>query len=155
VLNEGGGTRAGALFTPALVFPVDPSMRLFHEEQFGPVIPVAKYEHVDEVVAAAKASWNGQQASLFTVDPEGSTAAKVLDALSTIVGRVNLNLQCSRSPDAFPFSGRRSSAMGTMSVSEALKYFSIETVVAYSAVSEASQAAVQGIEAKSKFLAPL
>lgn len=38
--EEGGGSLAGALFAPALVFPVDASMRLFHEEQFGPVVPV-------------------------------------------------------------------------------------------------------------------
>lgn len=46
------------------------------------------------------------------------------------MGRVNLNTQCGRSPDNVPFSGRRSSALGTMSVSEALNVFSVETVVA-------------------------
>ena len=35
--EEGGGTRKGALFIPAIVYPVTPKMRLFHEEQFGPV----------------------------------------------------------------------------------------------------------------------
>ena len=27
--------------TPAVVYPVTPAMRLWHEEQFGPLVPVA------------------------------------------------------------------------------------------------------------------
>ena len=119
------------------------------------MIPVASYEALDEVKHALRKSWNGQQAAVFTTAPDGGDAANLLDTLSTIVGRVNINVQCSRSPDVFPFSGRRSSAMGTMSVSEALKYFSVETVVAYKEDNAASAEAVKGIEAKSSFLAPV
>ena len=137
------------------MYPVTPEMRLFHEEQFGPVIPVASYGHLDQVRSALRKSWNGQQAALFTASPDGTDAAGLLDTLSTIVGRVNINVQCSRSPDVFPFSGRRSSAMGTMSVSEALKQFSVETVVAYKESDAKSVAAIKGIEAKSNFLAPV
>ena len=71
------------------------------------------------------------------------------------MGRINLNVQCSRSPDVFPFSGRRSSAMGTMSVSEALKSFSVETVIALKESNATSKAAAAGLEATSKFLAPV
>ena len=46
------------------------------------------------------------------------------------MGRVNFNAQCQRGPDTFPFTGRKSSALGTLSVSEALKMVSIEAVVA-------------------------
>ena len=45
--------------------------------------------------------------------------------------------------------------MGTMSVSEALRYFSIETVVAYRESDAISATAIKGIEAKSKFLAAI
>ena len=128
VVNDRGGDTEGQLFHPALVYPVTAAMRLFHEEQFGPVVPVATYEDLGEVVETLKHSWNGQQAALFTEDPVA--AAPLVDALSTIVGRVNVNMQCARGPDAFPFSGRRSSAMGTMSVTEALKAFSVETLIA-------------------------
>ena len=125
-------------------------MRLFHEEQFGPVLPVAAFDDVAEVHAAVRASWNGQQAALFTRDP--AAAAPLIDMLSTVVGRINLNVQCSRGPDVFPFSGRRSSAMGTMSVTEALRGFSIEVVLAYPASSEDSKAVAEGAEAASSFL---
>ena len=94
------------------------------------------------------------QAAVFTDDEDGE-AAELVDALATIVGRINVNTQCQRSPDVLPFSGRRSSAMGTMSVSEALKTFSVETVVVFKEASSASAAAVKGIEQKSSFLAAL
>lgn len=46
------------------------------------------------------------------------------------VGRVNINVQCTRSPDEFPFTGRKSSANGIISSSEVLKAFSLPVVVA-------------------------
>ena len=49
---------------------------------------------------------------------------------SKIVSRVNLNCQAQRGPDVFPFTGRRDSAEGTLSVSDALRSFSIRSLVA-------------------------
>ena len=46
------------------------------------------------------------------------------------VSRVNINAQCQRGPDTFPFTGRKDSAEGTLSVYDALRSFSIRTVVA-------------------------
>ena len=151
--DAGGGELRGALFTPAVVDGVTPAMRLFVEEQFGPVVPVARYAALSEVTAALRDSWNGQQAAIFTADADA--AAPLVDTLSTIVGRININAQCGRSPDTVPFSGRRSSAMGTMSVTEALRAFSIETVVAYPASDASSAAVAAGLAMRSAFFAPL
>lgn len=107
------------------------------------------------VVVSSRRLLAPAQAAVFTNDDSGAAAAGLVDALANIVGRININLQCQRSPDVFPFSGRRSSAMGTMSVSEALKTFSVETAVVYKESSAASAAAVKGIEGKSNFLASL
>ena len=52
------------------------------------------------------------------------------DPLVNQVCRVNLNSQCQRGPDTFPFTGRKDSAVGTLSVSDALRSFSIRTLVA-------------------------
>jgi len=156
VVNVGGGERRGNLLVPAVVYPVDASMRLWHEEQFGPVVPVAPLKDVAATARRAAASgWSGQQAAVFTTDPSGAEAGPLLDGLATVVGRVNVNAPCQRSPDTLPFSGRRSSAMGTMSVTEALRAFSVETVVAFPEASAATAAAVEGIEAASNFLAPV
>ena len=70
----------------------------------------------------------GQQVSLFGRDP--SRIAKLVDALVNQVSRINLNTQCRRGPDTFPFTGRRDAAEGTLSVSDALRAFSIRTLVA-------------------------
>ncbi|HAD04586.1 MAG TPA: NADP-dependent glyceraldehyde-3-phosphate dehydrogenase, partial [Desulfuromonas sp.] len=40
------------------------------------------------------------------------------------------NSQCQRGPDVFPFTGRKDSAVGTLSVADALRSFSIRTMVA-------------------------
>lgn len=68
------------------------------------------------------------QAALFAKDV--TKCAPLLDALNYSVGRVNINSQCQRGPDTLPFTGRKSSALGTLSVSESLLTVSIETVVA-------------------------
>jgi len=153
VVNEGGGTLAGALMTPAVVFPVSRAMRLWHEEQFGPVIPVGVYRDEAEVVEYVRSSPFGQQAALFTQSTDA--AAPLIDALSTSVGRINLNTQCGRSPDELPFSGRRSSALGTMSVSEALRVFSIETVVAGKAAQEPNRRLAKELPSSSAFMRAL
>merc|ERR1711879_496138 len=151
--EAGGGSLAGALFTPAVLYPVDPSMRVFTEEQFGPVVPIARFADIAEVDAAVRASWNGQQAAIFTKDSRA--AAPLVDMLSTVVGRINLNSQCSRGPDVFPFSGRRSSAMGTMSVTEALRAFSVEVLLAFPE-NDANRTLAEGLSAAgANFLAPL
>jgi len=150
--DVGGGTLAGALFTPAVVFPVSPSMRIFTEEQFGPVVPIASFDDVLEVHKAAMESWNGQQAAIFTKDPRA--AAPLVDMLSSIVGRINLNSQCSRGPDDFPFSGRRSSAMGTMSVTEALKAFSVEVLLAF-LENDTNRALAVGVQQNANFFHPI
>jgi glyceraldehyde-3-phosphate dehydrogenase (NADP+) len=40
------------------------------------------------------------------------------------------NSQCQRGPDTFPFNGHKDSAEGTLSVADALRVFSIRTLVA-------------------------
>lgn len=91
-------------------------------------MPIATFNSTENIIDVARKSWNGQQFALFTTQNFGDSRT-ILDALSNIVGRINLNSQCARSPDVIPFSGRRSSAMGTMSISESIRSFSVEVVV--------------------------
>lgn len=154
VINEdtGGGQLSGSLMKPAIVYPVTSDMRLWHEEQFGPVIPIAVYEDIEEVYDYLARTPFGQQAAVFTKSAEAS--AELIDILSTIVGRININTQCGRSPDVFPFSARRSSALGTMSITEALRSFSIETVVA-AKKTDLNENILIDYEKYSKFLYPM
>jgi len=152
VVNEkvGGGLLVNSLMKPAILYPVTEEMRAWHEEQFGPVIPVGVFSDVSEIHDYLYKMPYGQQAAVFTKSP--SEAGKLLDILSATVGRINFNTQCSRSPDVFPFSARRSSGMGTLSITDALETFSTKTVIACQAIPENIELA-ESVEAE--FLKPL
>ena len=128
VLNEGGGQSCGSFFYPALLYPVNHEMRVYHEEQFGPVVPVVPYRDLQTVIDYVLDSDYGQQLSLFGNDP--ATIGSLVDIFANQVGRININAQCQRGPDTYPFNGRKNSAEGTLSVHDALRVFSIRTLVA-------------------------
>ncbi len=128
VINNGGGISSGSFFNPALLYPVTPAMRVYNEEQFGPVIPVVPFDDIRETIDYVVASNYGQQASIF--GRSSDLLAQLVDALVNQVCRININSQCQRSPDSFPFNGRKNSAEGTQSVADALRIFSIRIVVA-------------------------
>jgi len=128
VVNAGGGSVDRTFLYPAVVYPVTSQMRLHNEEQFGPVIPVCSFEDIEEPLQYVIRSNYGQQVSIFGKDPD--VIAKLIDPLVNQVCRVNVNSQCQRGPDSFPFTGRKDSAEGTLSVSDALRVFSIRTLVA-------------------------
>jgi glyceraldehyde-3-phosphate dehydrogenase (NADP+) len=100
VISKGGGETTGAYFHPAVVFPVTPDMELYHVEQFGPVIPVVEYEHVDEPLSYVQHSNYGRQVSIFGSTPR--QIAKLVDGLVNQECRVNINSQCPRGPDVSP-----------------------------------------------------
>ena len=128
VVNENGGTVHHSFMWPAVVYPVGSSMRLYAEEQFGPVVPIAKFKDIEEPMNYVTQSDYGQQVSLFGSD--AAVIAGLIDPLVNQVCRVNINSQCQRGPDTFPFTGRKDSAEGTLSVSDALRVFTIRTLVA-------------------------
>jgi len=126
-----GGASQATFFRPAVVYPVAPTARLYQEEQFGPIVPVTTFRELGEIDHFMRTSAYGQQVALFGQDPR--ELATLVDALVNSVCRINLNTQCRRGPDSFPFTGRKDSAEGTLSVSDALRAFTIRTVVATTA----------------------
>lgn len=128
IVNEGGGEVAKSLFKPAVVYPVKEGMKLYREEQFGPIIPVVAFDDEEEFIHYLITDDHGMQASIFGTDT--NAIAKLIDPLVNLVSRVNINAQCQRGPDTFPFTGRKDSAEGTLSVEDALRSFSIRSAVA-------------------------
>ncbi|MCG3138500.1 MAG: NADP-dependent glyceraldehyde-3-phosphate dehydrogenase [Phycisphaerae bacterium] len=126
--NRDGGATSNSYYHPAVIYPVSPATRLYREEQFGPVVPVQNFLEIDEPIRYVVDSSYGQQVSLFGSDVD--MLAELIDPLVNQVCRVNINSQCQRGPDIFPFTGRKDSAEGTLSVSDALRVFSIRTLVA-------------------------
>ena len=128
VVNKHGGETQKSFMYPAVLFPVNSSMRVFEEEQFGPVIPVLTYKDISEPIDYMVNSKYGQQVSIFGTDAD--EISKLIDPLVNQVCRLNINSQCQRGPDVYPFNGRKNSAEATLSVSDSLRTFSIRTLVA-------------------------
>jgi glyceraldehyde-3-phosphate dehydrogenase (NADP+) len=127
-VNALGGHRGNSCFFPAVLYPVSHTMRIAHEEQFGPIIPVVPFDNLKEVEEYIVASPYGQQLSVFT-----SNETKVTEVMRTLaqqVSRININSQCQRGPDSLPFTGRKDSAQGVLSIREAIRAFTLPLVVA-------------------------
>jgi glyceraldehyde-3-phosphate dehydrogenase (NADP+) len=137
VINENGGEILQSFFYPAVLYPVNEKMNIYHEEQFGPIIPIVPFEKDEEAIQYVLNSNFGQQVSLFGKDSK--RLAQMMDAFVNQVGRINLNAQCQRGPDTFPFTGRKDSAEGTLSIADALRVFSIRTIVATKGTDENKQ----------------
>ena len=128
VLNKKGGEISNNYIFPAVLYPANEQMKVYKEEQFGPVIPVISFDDIDIPISFMAESNYGQQVSLF-----GKSEKKLgplIDSLVNLVCRVNLNSSCQRGPDVYPFTGRKDSAVATLSVHDALRSFSIRTFVA-------------------------
>ena len=128
IINKKGGETSENYIFPAVLYPVNKEMRVFEEEQFGPVVPILSFKDIEEPMNDIANSNYGQQVSLFGSDV--ATLAPLIDTLVNLVCRVNINSSCQRGPDVYPFTGRKDSAASTLSVHDALRSFSIRTFVA-------------------------
>jgi len=129
ILNKKGGQHFDNFIWPAVLYPVTKDMRVYQEEQFGPIIPILPFSDIEQPLDDMAESNYGQQVSLFGKDVYA--LAPLIDTLVNLVCRVNLNSSCQRGPDVYPFTGRKDSAQATLSVHDALRSFSIRTFVAF------------------------
>ncbi|WP_136465716.1 NADP-dependent glyceraldehyde-3-phosphate dehydrogenase [Flagellimonas onchidii] len=151
ILNKKGGKHSDNYIWPAVLYPVSKDMRVYEEEQFGPIIPVVSFKDIEEPLDDMAESNYGQQVSLFGKDVY--TLSPLIDTLANLVCRVNLNSSCQRGPDVYPFTGRKDSAQSTLSVHDALRSFSIRTFVAFKDNELNNETIEQLLEAKvSNFL---
>ena len=128
ILNKRGGEKQKNFVFPAVLYPVNKEMNVYKEEQFGPVIPIISFNNISTPIKDMSESNYGQQVSIFGKDVE--TLGPIIDSMVNLVCRVNLNSACQRGPDIYPFTGRKDSAVATLSVHDALRSFSIRTFVA-------------------------
>ena len=128
IINKNGGKKFKNFVFPAVLYPVTEDMDVYKEEQFGPVIPVISFSDINTPISFMADSNYGQQVSLFGNSEE--KLGPIIDSLVNLVCRVNLNSSCQRGPDVYPFTGRKDSAVATLSVHDALRSFSIRTFVA-------------------------
>ena len=128
IINKNGGKKSKNFVFPAVLYPVNDEMDVYKEEQFGPIIPVISFSDIKSPIDYMAKSNYGQQVSLFGNSEE--KLGPVIDTLVNLVCRVNLYSSCQRGPDIYPFTGRKDSAVATLSVHDALRSFSIRTFLA-------------------------
>lgn len=97
----------GAYLAPQIVVDVDHTMRLMHEESFGPVVGVMKVRSDDEAIGLMNDSEFGLTAALWTRDVEA--AQKLGDRIET--GTVYMN-RCDYLDPALAWTGVKHTGRG-------------------------------------------
>lgn len=110
-LETGGarapGFNAGHFYAPTVLSNVTDDMRVFAEENFGPIAAIARFSSEDEALTRANASDMGLSAYAFTQSPD--RARRTTAALKA--GMVGINSFALASSEA-PFGGTNHSGLG-------------------------------------------
>lgn len=108
----------GYFITPAVVRDLSDESRLVTEEQFGPVVPILKYETIDEVVERTNASEFGLGGTIWTSNTaRGIEVAKRIESGIVWVNRHLLM------PFDMPFGAAKQSGFGLSQGLEGLKAY--------------------------------
>jgi succinate-semialdehyde dehydrogenase/glutarate-semialdehyde dehydrogenase len=116
-----GGTQldgSGYFYSPTVLGDVPDSARLLHEEIFGPVAPIIKFDDEEAAIAAANDTEYGLVAYVFTRDIK--RAIRVCERLET--GMIGLNQGIVSNPAA-PFGGVKASGFGREGGSEGIEEY--------------------------------
>lgn len=119
-----GAVGPGYFIEPTILVKVDPSSRIIHEEQFGPVLPLIPYTDLDRVIEEVNSSKYGLGASVWSTDVQkASGIAKKLDTGASFV-----NNHPMVSP-GIPFTGARWSGIGVENGLEGLyEYMQLQVI---------------------------
>ncbi len=108
VIAGGNRSNLGAtFFEPTVMTGVTQQMKVAHEETFGPVAPLIRFEHEDEVIAMANDSEFGLAGYFYARDL--TRVFRVAEALETGMVGVNTGLI---STEVAPFGGVKQSGLG-------------------------------------------
>jgi acyl-CoA reductase-like NAD-dependent aldehyde dehydrogenase len=100
--------RPGYFIPPTIIAGLDDDAPLVREEQFGPVLPVLRFNDIEEVIARANASDYGLAGTIWSRD-----VARATDIARRInTGTVWVNQHLAIDP-RIPFRGVRQSGLGT------------------------------------------
>jgi glyceraldehyde-3-phosphate dehydrogenase (NADP+) len=127
IANERGGTGYFSIMVPAVLDRVTLGMKIYDEEQFGPIVPIVRYQKLDEVVEWHVRSPYGQQVGIH--GPDSPERRQLVRTLASFVARVNLDDVCQRGPDTFGFTAADKSGFGTLSIRNALLSFSRSVII--------------------------
>lgn len=95
------GQRSKNHWQASIIDKISPEMRIFSEEQFGPVLPIIRVKDEQEAIKIHAELKYGLQASVYSQDID--EAFRISSKLE--VGTVQINARTDRGPDNFPFGG--------------------------------------------------
>jgi acyl-CoA reductase-like NAD-dependent aldehyde dehydrogenase len=121
---EGEAYKHGLFFLPTLIAGVPYDSVLFSEEVFGPVLPIATVQGLDEALELANNSRYGLGASVWTRNAD--VIARATEELEAGIVWVNQHL---RIPPEVPFGGTKASGIGRENGSRALEEYTEEKAV--------------------------
>lgn len=116
----------GYFSTPTLLGGVKPEMAVYTDEIFGPVLPIASFDDLDEALAIANATSYGLSAYVWTNDLK--TAIRAAEGLD--FGMVGVNEWAPHATEA-PFGGRKASGLGRESGAEGLEEYLETKLIAF------------------------
>ncbi|MFT3967111.1 MAG: aldehyde dehydrogenase family protein [Sphingobium sp.] len=110
--------RPGYFIRPTIVRDIEDGTRLVDEEQFGPILPIIRFDDPQDALARANASAMGLGGSIWTND-----RAAAHDLASRMeVGTVWINKHLDFGP-SIPFGGAKQSGLGVEFAQEGLNEF--------------------------------
>ena len=116
--------RAGYFIRPTIVRDVTDGDRIVDEEQFGPILPVIRFDDVEDVIARANASQYGLGASVWSSDVARATA--IAGCMES--GQVWINQHIAIGPH-IPMAGFKNSGLGVEQSIEGLAEYTQLQVV--------------------------
>jgi len=122
-----GGVRIGErghFYAPTLVANVPKTARVMHEEPFGPIAALARFETVEEALQRANALPFGLASYVFTQSIQ--TATRVSTGLEA--GMVNINHSGMAHPE-LPFGGVKDSGFGSEGGTESFESFLVTKLI--------------------------
>lgn len=104
------GYQQGNFVGPTIFSGVEPGMRIYQEEIFGPVLVILGVDTLDEAIALINANPNGNGTAIFT--QSGAAARRFQEEID--VGQVGINVPIPVPVPLFSFTGSRASKLGDL-----------------------------------------
>jgi acyl-CoA reductase-like NAD-dependent aldehyde dehydrogenase len=116
--------RKGYFIAPTIVRDIADDSRLVSEEQFGPIVPVLRYNDLDDAIARANDTDYGLGCTVWSSDPERALdVARRVDA-----GVIWINKHLDLPPD-IPMGGAKQSGIGVELGQEGLEEFTQAKII--------------------------
>lgn len=115
---EGEAYRRGYYFEPTVLTDISPEMRITCEETFGPIMPLMRFDSVEEALKAANDTTYGLAAYVLTHDLR--TAIRMAEGLE--YGIIGINDTVPATPQC-PFGGMKESGIGREGAHEGLEAY--------------------------------